>query len=265
MSRSEMTTDELMQIADWVSAKNAGLRAYEAIYASLSGWDSDEFLRLYAVFIDSTQVALSSNGNQTTNAKGNPLEVVSRYFLEKGGVARNMKPGGVPGKWTVDGIGETYPDRVDRILGAGMCATCGPQIYLEAKNHSDVLQAADWAQHNARMKNHGCRLGVVISTGGYAVRAGLGYADELYHDWIRGFVHILLSVDDLRQVAIGGEFPWSIVKTAFIRVVNQEFEQPPTQLRYSKAECLKVAKAEYDRLHPPSTVVAATTTDGDEG
>jgi len=244
-----VTSEEMKEFARQLRADDAIDQPWEAYYAIRSGWDRKEFLRLYKIYIESTQVDLKSAGNNTTESKGNPLEDVARYFLEKGGVARDVKSGGMPGKWTVDGMGETYPDRLNCILGDGTALMCGPKMYMEAKNHNDAMSPEHWAQHCVRMSNHKCRFGVVFSTGGYKVGHGKGYADVIFHDFLRGVLHILLSVADLQAVAMLKEFPWAVVRTAYIRTTDRGYETAEVQKKYTSETCLGLAKSEYARLH----------------
>lgn len=244
----DLSMTEVMEVAKAVHDLGAAGRPLEAYFAIYNGWKRDEFHRLYISYIESTQVDLATVGNDTTGAKGNPLEEVARYFLEKGGIARNVKPGGVRNKWTVDGIGETYPDRLSLLLDADASKKCGAQLYLEAKNHADVMGPDEWAQHGMRMRRHQCTLGIVISTAGFPMTHGKGYADEPYHDWLVGVIHILLSVADLRKVDVDGELPWSVVRTAYLRLVNQGYETVDVQKEYSKKECIALAASESIRL-----------------
>ena len=199
----EMTSDDLLWVAEKVYQIGGLKQPYEAAYAVLGGWDFLEFTSLYTAYIDSTQIDLHAAGNRTTEAKGDPLEHIARYFLEKGGISKNIKPGGIPGRWTLDGVGETYPDRLDKILGAGSANKCGPQLYMEAKNHAAAMGPELWAQHCSRMQRHGCTLSIVFSTGGYPMRAGMGYADELFHDWSRWMR------STARSLNLGGSGSWS--------------------------------------------------------
>lgn len=245
----DLTTMDLVAFVKEVHERGAMGQPFERYFALQSGWDPKEFHRLYTAYIESTQVDLDDVGNDTTGAKGNPLEVVARYFLEQGGIARNVKPGGLNNKWTVDGIGETYPDRALCVLGPDIGPACGPQLYMEAKNHADVMGPADWAQHGSRMQRHACKFGVVVSTVGYAVGGGQGYAEQIYHDWLSPkVVHALLSIADLRSVDFDGELPWSVVKTATLRQVNQSFQRREVQQAYGREACAALALAEFQRL-----------------
>lgn len=242
----DFTLGDLEAVARTVHEIGAGNQPIEAFFALINGWIPEEFQNLYALYIASTQSDLSL-GNNTTHVKGDPLEEVSRYFLHRGGVVRNMKPGGLPAKWTVDGIGETYPDRVLSILGREAAKKCGPQLYMEAKNHQHPMKPEHWAQHRARMGAHGCTFGVAVSTAGFAIGRGLGFADDPFHEWLSGSIHILLSVDDLRRAA-AGELPWSVIRTAFVRLTNQGYEQADVQRAYSEVVCTGLARSEYHRL-----------------
>ncbi len=256
----EMTEADLMKVAEQVYRMGGMKQTYEATYAALSGWRFEEFDRLYGDYIASTQIDLKATGNNTTAAKGNPLEDVARYFLEKGGIATDVSAGGLPNRWTVDGIGETYPDRLDTFLGAGASKKCGAQLFMEAKNHDAVMSPEHWSQHCMRMGRHGCTFGIAFSTGGYAIGAGKGYAGDLYHDWLQHIVHILLSIIDLRRIAVDRDYPWAVLKTAYLRLTDQAYERPDIQKLYSTSACLALAGAEHARLSAatPSPPAAGT-------
>lgn len=245
---NEVTLDDFDKIVERLHKIGGMAQPYESSYAVVSGWDPAEFARLYKIYIESTQADLRTTDNNTTKVKGDPLEDIARYFLEKGGIVRNLQPGGRPNRWQVDGIGETYPQRLDKILGRGLAEKCGPQAYMEAKNHNDPMGPEDWAQHCRRMQTHGCKFGISFSTGGYGFKAGQGYAGELYHEWLTGTVHILFSVVDLRRVAVEQEFPWAVLKTAYLRQCNESYELTDIQNTYAKKACLELAKAEHLRL-----------------
>lgn len=246
-----MTVDfpvaELMSIVRGFYEANSIGEVYEALFARVSGWKQSEFERLYAAYIESTQVDLTMSGNQTTELKGNPLERVARYFLEQGGIAKRVAPGGVNGRWTVDGIGETYPDRIQWFFNDDVAKNCGAKLYMEAKNKDEVMGPEDWAQHCMRMRNHCCSFGVAFSTSGFAIGGGLGFAEEIYNEFLRGRLHLLLSVEDLKTV-VNGEYPWSILKRSFIRTSDEAYRRSEIQKQFAAATCRAIASAEYARL-----------------
>ncbi len=244
----EPDVSHLMAIAARVHELGGMGAVYEATYAVLGGWDPAAYRQLYRAFITSTQANLPAAGNQTTAVKGDPLEDVARYFLERGGVARDVQKGGLSNRWTIDGKGEVFPDRIDRILGAGMAVVAGPNLYMEAKNHIAPMGPADWAQHCGRMSSHGCTFGVAFSAAGFGFGSGKGYAGDLFHDWLRGRIHILITVEELRRVAVDGIFPWEVLRTAFLRQRDQGYEDAKVQKAISKKACLKTAADEHARL-----------------
>lgn len=73
--------------------------------ANFAGWDSDCYKTLLVKYVESTQLGISGDTKSATEVKGDPFEDVVRYFLEKGGVAREISSLSSNGKWQIDGGG----------------------------------------------------------------------------------------------------------------------------------------------------------------
>lgn len=248
--KEDPSLEEIDEIVERLYQRGGLSEPYEASFAVCSGWDPQVFRQLYTAYIDSIGVDLKKQGNRTTELKGAPLEAVARYFLERGGIAKNVLPGGIQEQWTVDGIGDTHMDRFRRILGVAACEKCGSKLYMEAKNHRASMGPEDWAQHGNRMRRHECKLGVVFSTGGYRLGRGQGYMREIFQDFSLGTVHILFSVADLARVAKAEAYPWTVFKDAYRRVSDDTYELSEVQNAYSTQTCLQIAQSEHKRLHP---------------
>jgi hypothetical protein len=115
-------------------------------FAVSSGWDEAIFDQLYKEYVESTQKKIGPKDDALT-LKAKPLEAVSRYLLEKGGLARRMTEILQPGKWQVDGHGPVNKDAVLTCWGETICNAVGPQVYMEAKNHTEPVEKEEFSDH----------------------------------------------------------------------------------------------------------------------
>ncbi len=217
-------------------------------FATGCGWDQVEFEGLYKKYVESTQINLKPEDN-ATELKGRPLEVLVRYFLEKGGLVSEIKEITDHGKWQVDGYGLVNKHAVLVLWGEERCLDIGMQVYLEAKNHSDPVKNEEFSVHCRRMLEHHCNLGVMVSTSGYMIGKGLGIAESIYHNSAAKRFHILLVFQSLRAVLAEGKAPMAILGKALLYAFNNLFAaDKEVREAYSPEACHKAAREEYVRL-----------------
>ena len=69
-----------------------------------SGWDHQEYQKLYREYVRSTQIKIGPKDDRA-KLKGRPLEKVAHYFLKQGGLVSEISEINEIGKWQVDGYG----------------------------------------------------------------------------------------------------------------------------------------------------------------
>jgi hypothetical protein len=238
--------EEIEAIAELVMKIGGGLEPHEALMAQRSGWNPKEFKTLYEDYIRSTQVTIKP-GDDTTALKGIPLERVANYLLVRGGFASELKDGGLQQQWQVDGVGPVRTMGLQLVAGTN-ALRFGTKVYMEAKNHIEPMGGTDFGHHCSRMSDHECHCGVVVSTSGFAVTDGQGFANKIFHNFLRDTLHLLLSVRDLRRVALGEAFPLTVLREAYVRTSDEQYQRSDVQSPYAKSRCLQDAKDEYDRI-----------------
>lgn len=213
-----------------------------------SGWDPEQFERLYKDYVRSTQVKLKPTDNATM-VKGRPLEDVISYFLEKGGLINGIKPISDHGKWQVDGHGPVNKTAILFCWGEEKCQQIGIQVYMEAKNHTDPVENEEFSEHYRRMDEHHCNLGVMMSTSGYRIGRGLGIAESVFYNSVRNKFHILLVFQSLRAVVKENKPPLAILHQALLYAVNNSYvNDREVQNEYSENTCHDAARNEGLRL-----------------
>jgi len=228
--------------------KSAHRFADEWLEAFDWGWDSVTFQELYKNYVWSTQIILKKE-DDPTKLKGVPLEKLSRYFLEKGGVARNIVEIIEHGRWQVDGQGSLNKSAIRRCWGSPISEDCGFQLYLECKNHSEPVENTEFALHEMRMNNHGCNLGVMISTSGFRVGRGLGIANVPYLNFLQKKFHLLLVFGSFKRVIDERIPPLALLQEVLGYAANNSYvNEKRIQDFYTEHECTSLARNEYARL-----------------
>jgi hypothetical protein len=229
--------------------------ALEWAHAAASGWDRVEFDRLYQEYVWSTQIELKQD-DDPTELKGRPLENLVCYFLEKGAVATGMRPISDPGKWQVDGQGPINMTAIVLAWGEPIAKKLGFQLYMEAKNHIDPATREEFATHYQRMMDHDCQLGVFVSTSGFRVGRGLGIAESVRENYLRGNFHLLLAFPFLQRVITQEHPPLVILKEVLAFAANNSYvHDTNVQKLYSPEYCHKLAAEEYTRLFGKKQVI----------
>ena len=241
------TSDEFMEFMrkNWEKIKPY---RFEWVYATLAGWDKVEFERLYNEYVKSTQITLGP-GDDATELKGRPLEKISRYFLEKGGIVTGIREISEPQKWQVDGQGLLNKTAIYEVWGEDICRKIGFQLYMEAKNHSVAVTNDEFSVHVRRMVEHDCYCGVLISTSGYKIGRGKGIAESIHRQYWQNRFHLLLVFQSLREIAVDDKPPLAVLtKTLGYAVNNNYVNDAEIQRLYSAESCRKAASAEFQRL-----------------
>ena len=217
-----------------------------------SAWDDKEFEKLYSEYVRSTQIVVKPE-EDATELKGRPLERITRYFLEKGGLITEIGEINEAKKWQVDGYGPVNRTSILDCWGQEKLQQIGIQVYMEAKNHSNPVEKEEFSDHYRRMDEHHCNLGVMISTSGYKIGGGKGIAESIYINSVRNKFHILLVFQSLRDVIVDNKPPMTILTKALMNACNNSYVNDiDVQTSYSKKECQLAASAEYARLFPPT-------------
>ncbi len=212
------------------------------------GWDSIEFENLYRIYIRSTQIVLKE-GDDRTKLKGEPLEKLSRYFLEKGGVARDIVEIREHGRWQVDGQGTLNKSAIRKSWGTKISEDCGFQLYLEAKNHSDPVDKSEFAEHCLRMTDHGCNLGVIVSTSGFKIGRGLGIANLPYIHFLQNKFQFLLVLGSFKRVVHERVAPLALLQEVLSYAANNSYENDTRiQSFYREDDCKALGKKEFERI-----------------
>jgi hypothetical protein len=213
-----------------------------------AGWDDKVYETLYREYVKSTQIKLKPQ-EDATKLKGRPLERISRYFLQKGGLVTEIGEINEAKKWQVDGYGPANKTSILYCWGQEKLQQVGLQVYMEAKNHLESVEKADFSDHYRRMEEHHCNLGVMISTSGYKIASGKGIAESIYINSVKNKFHILLVFQSLRDVMKLKKPPMAILTTALLYACNNSFvNDKNVQAQYSKEKCQIAAKVEYERL-----------------
>ena len=230
--------------------------ADEWFEATTWGWDPSVFEELYTIYVRSTQIVLSER-DDPTKLKGAPLERLSRYFLEKGGIARGIVPINEHGRWQVDGQGTLNKSATKKFFGTRISEDCGFQLYLEAKNHSDPIEKSEFAEHCLRMADHGCNLGITVSTSGYKIGRGLGIATLPYIHFLQKRYHLLLVFGSFFRVMHERVAPFALLQDILGYAANNSYENDRTiQSFYRKEECKELAKMEFARLFGKNNLIS---------
>jgi hypothetical protein len=232
----------------------AKLMPYELewVCAISAGWEDEEFEKLYREYVRSTQIKLKPK-DDANKLKGRPLEKLARYFLEKGGLITEIGEINEIGRWQVDGYGPVNRTSVLYCWSEEKLLKIGPQVYMEAKNHSSPVEKHEFSDHYRRMDEHHCNLGVMISTSGYKVGRGRGIAESIYINSLTNKFHILLVFQSMRDVILRKKPPMAILTKALLYAFNNSYvNDRDVQESYSKKECQLAVLAEYARLFSPS-------------
>ena len=221
---------------------------FEWYFAIRSGWDKVEFANIYRDYVGSTQVKIRK-GDNAAEVKGVPLEKLSMYFLERGGVARNIREISAHQKWQVDGQGPLNKTALIMCFGERICKKLGFQLYMEAKNHLNPVDNNEFSSHYRRMAEHGCNLGIFFSTSGYKITRGSGIAESIHHNFLLSRFHLLLSFHSIHSAAVGEKAPLAILQDALCYAANDSFSKDvEVQGKYTKESCQRLATAEFKRL-----------------
>ena len=250
MSRPHATVREFLEYLEKNLTEEHLRFGWEWSQAMLAGWDDTEFEALYSEYVRSTQIELTREDDATA-AKGRPLERLSRYFLNRGGVVYDIEEISAPGRWQVDGQGPLNVTAIRCTWGKNISERLGFQLYLESKNHVDPATGDEFSVHYRRMMDHDCRVGVFVSTSGFKIGRGLGIADSIRDNYLMGIFHLLLSFPVLSEVAVGGKPPLAILRTVLCFAANDRYaHDAEVQRMYSVDYCHEVARDEFRRLFP---------------
>jgi hypothetical protein len=250
MDEISITADDLLKIAKTIYELNGVNGPYETALAIVSGWRQDEYMEVYKKFLASTQVDLTKD-NCSTEVKARPLENLGRYLLDQGGFAADVRSISYPSVWQVDGMGKTRLAVVDMIFGCGISSRFGPQVFFEGKNHQEAMTGGEFSEHCARMHEHDCKCGVVLSVSGYKIKDGKGIAARVYPSHCRGEYHLLLSPKDLSMIA-DGTAPLERLKESYLRAADDRYRQKDGRDGYEEAHCHDIIGSEVaSRLDEP--------------
>ena len=241
---TEPNTDELDELLErLVKRQNYPV---EWSFALNSGWVDKEFERLYLDYLYSTQIELKPTDDKT-KLKGVPLEKLSHYLLKEGGIVTDIREINDPGRWQVDGQGTLSTSSMLNCFGRE-CHEFGTQLYLEAKNHSDAITSDAFSQHYRRMDEHRCHLGVCLSTSGFPVGRGLGIANSVYINSVKGKFHILLSFHSIYSMVNEKKAPLTILKEAYNYTISDLYSNDKAiQEWYSSRHNNRIAREEYEK------------------
>jgi hypothetical protein len=242
------TLDEYEAFISEVVSKPSIPYALEWSYAATAGWNRKEFERLYADYVLSTQISLNPKDN-ATEIKGEPLEKLVHYFLEKGGVVTSIKPISEPQTWQVDGQGPLNKTSILMCWGENMCQKSGFQLYMEAKNHINPMTSDEFSAHFRRMQEHGCNVGVSVSTSGFHITHGKGIAQSIHHNYLQNRFHLLLVFESFRSVIVDRKAPLFVLTEVLNYAANNNYyNDRDVQRIYTKNSCYEIAQTEYKRL-----------------
>ena len=108
----------------------------------------------------------------------------------------------------------------------------------------------EFAIHVQRMEDHGCNLGVAVSTSGYKIGRGLGIAETVHRNSWKDMFHLLLVFESLKMTAVDGVAPLDILTDALGYAMGDQFENDSKlQDRYSAKRCHELIASEYERIH----------------
>ncbi len=243
------TWEEYNQVIDEIRSKYEPCRFTEEWNVAIgSGWDQKQYMSLYADYVKSTQINLGPT-DSATELKGKPLEKLVRYFLEKGGLARNIREICEHQRWQVDGQGLLLTENILFTFGEKLCEKMGFQLFVEAKNHTEPMTNEEFARHYQRMTDHECNVGVIASTSGYRIARGRGIARKIYHDYLRDIFHLLLTFHAFYEVLSDDKAPLDILREALAHTTNESYESDKElQEKCSPKSCHALAKSEYERI-----------------
>lgn len=223
-------------------AKELGVKP-NWLFATISGWDKVEYEALYRIYVESTA------DGADTDEKGRALENLARYFLEKGGFARNVREISSYQKWQVDGQGNLNKEVLLIRWGRDLCEAIGFQLYLECKNHTEAMTNEEFSLHAHRMEDHGCNVGVAASTSGYSIGRGAGIAETVHRNTWKNRYHLLLVFESLKLVAVDEVPPLDVLTDVLGYATNDEYENnKELQKRYSQACCHELMAGEQRRI-----------------
>lgn len=216
--------------------------ALEWSYANVAGWEDAEYEKLLTEYLKSTQLNVTKD-DDATNLKGIPLEELSKYFLEKGGFAREVTELKSHGEWQIDGQGRIVKSNLLAFWQPEIIEDIGPQLFLECKNHKKTVSAPEFTQHHSRMVTLRSNLSVIVSTSGFSIGKGLGISETVFLHSYQKKYHLLLSIQDLCAVVSDNEPPISILTRALLRVTNNRYRKDEEiQKLYSETSCHEFAK-----------------------
>lgn len=210
--------------------------------AILSGWDGRFYKELLVKYLKSIEVVIGANGESAKDTKGDPLENLSRYLLEKGGLSRKVEALKKNGKWEIDGYGDLIRENLYQVLGDRDTNKAGNDFILECKNYKNSIGSNEFTKYKSRMDRFEVNFGVFISTSGFSIEGGLGIAEDLYIDFKSGKIHILLTVQELCLVHIDNIPILHIIKQS---ISNSRFDiytiDKEIQKKFSSKYCHEIA------------------------
>lgn len=239
----EPTTGDYRAYLDYLESKER-LRPYsqERQAATFCSWDLAEYQKVFAAFVISTGLQISDD-EATTSDKGKPLEALGCYLLERSGFAvgpvAELK---VRNKFQVDGHGSLNSGATHLVFGEDQNKYF-PDFYFEAKNHNTPMNSQQFGHHCDRMSRAKVRCGVCLSAAGYSIGNGQGYNADLYLDWVRGTVHLLLNIEELQAIADDEYPPLVAFKKAYERVKTRQYETQQVWKRFCSTHNLELLKA----------------------
>jgi hypothetical protein len=217
--------------------------------ANFAGWDSDCYKTLLVKYVNSTQLDINGTSKSATSSKGDPFEEVVRYFLKKGGVAREISSLSNSGKWQIDGAGTLHRENLYRVWGDADTNNAGNSLLLECKNYDSAVNSDDFCKYKSRMEKFSCQLGVFASTSGFSIHNGQGIAEEIHVDFRTKKYHLLLTIEDL-CIVLSEDIPPLHILT--IALNNARFDKYKIdkllQKKMSEEHCRVVAKEFYKRF-----------------
>ncbi len=249
-TESYATWEEFEEFTERVAGIEDFPYPLEWSFAIGEGWDPAVYSAKYVAYVVSTQEVAQPEDDKT-ELKGQPLEDLLRYFLERGGFARDIDELSAPSKWQVDGAGPLNKSAILRCWGEALSNQCSVQMYMEAKNHIDPATNEEFALHCQRMQDHGCNVGVFASTSGFKMGRGQGIAHEIHHQYLRGIIHLLLVFEAFRSVIVDRKAPFIVLNEVLTYAANDTYaNDAELQVRYSAEGCQEAARRAYLELFP---------------
>lgn len=244
MSATEFTAtyDEYMDFLDQLSRVKKFPYAKEWHFAREAKWDQEEYIELYKKYIFTTQRTATSEENKT-ESKGNPFELLARYFLKHGGIVHDIKELKSGSRWQVDGHGTLNKSNLESAWCSEMMSKIGYQLYLECKNKIDPATKQEFNDHCIRMEDNDCYLGIMASTSGFKITRGRGIAERVYTNHFKNRYNLLLTVRDFDLVIEKNMPPMKIITDALTRTTSDMYRSDPETIeQYTIKHCHKVAQ-----------------------